>query len=214
MRHTLPAASSLRPRAARFSTTACLGAVLVAVLAALPASGQDKLEGNAYSNAKYGIQISKPPSWHFITAAAILDLAKKSAGGGRIPGEEDPIKAAGFAVVVSKAPMLGRGVSPQVVLLVRELPAPSADLVKTCESLRGGMVEPETVRSTRQVQVGGRPAARLDFQGLVDGDMVRATALCTLRERQAFMVVGQALSAEFDSDFANFESILGSFRLR
>jgi hypothetical protein len=116
--------------------------------------------------------------------------------------------------VVSKTPVLGRGVSPQVVLLVRELPAPSADLVKTCESLRSGMVEPETVRPTRQLQVSGRPAARLDFQGLVDGDMVRATALCTVRERQAFMVVGQALSSEFDSDYANFESILGSFRLR
>ena len=189
-------------------------ALLVLALAAPPAAAQDKLDGNNYSNAKYGIQIVKPPSWHFITAAAILDLAKKAAGGGRIPGEEDPVKAAGFAVVVSKAPVLGRGVSPQVVLLVRDLPAPSADLVKTCESLRGGMVEPETVRPTRQLQVSGRPAARLDFQGLVDSEMVRATALCTLRDRQAFMVVGQALSSEFDSDFGNFESILGSFRLR
>jgi hypothetical protein len=195
---------------ARFVATA----LLVLALAVVPAAAQDKLEGNNYSNAKYGIQLSKPPAWHFITAAAILDLAKKAAGGGRIPGEEDPVKAAGFAVVVSKAPVLGRGVSPQVILLVRELPAPSADLVKTCESLRGGMVEPETVRPTRQLQVGGRPAARLDFQGLVDSDMVRATALCTLRDRQAFMVVGQALSSEFDGDFANFESILGSFRLR
>jgi hypothetical protein len=189
-------------------------ALIALALAAAPAAAQDKLDGNNYSNAKYGIQITKPPAWHFITATAILDLAKKSAGGGRIPGEEDPVKAAGFAVVVSKAPVLGRGVSPQVILVVRELPAPSADLVKTCESLREGMVEPETVRPTRQLQVGGRPAARLDFQGLVDSEMVRATALCTLRDRQAFMVVGQALSSEFDGDFANFESILGSFRLR
>jgi hypothetical protein len=205
----------LRPRAARSSPTARVVAVLIllAVMAG-PAAAQDKLEGNNYSNAKYGIQISKPSSWHFITAATLLDLAKKAAGGGRIPGEDDPIKAAGFAVVVSKTPVLGRGVSPQVVLLVRELPAVSADLVKTCESLRSGMIEPETVRPTRQLQVSGRPAARLDFQGLVDSDMVRATALCTLRDRQAFMIVGQALSSEFDGDFANFETILGSFRLR
>jgi hypothetical protein len=48
----------------------------------------------------------------------------------------------------------------------------------------------------------------------VDGDMVRATALCTFKERQAFVVVGQALASDFDSSFLAFESILASFRLR
>ncbi|MGH7264781.1 MAG: hypothetical protein ACREMB_07975 [Candidatus Rokuibacteriota bacterium] len=76
------------------------------------------------------------------------------------------------------------------------------------------MTEPETVRPTRRLQLEGRPAARLDFQGLVDGAMVRATALCTFRERWAFVVVGQALSAEFDGEVSRFESILQSFTLK
>jgi hypothetical protein len=191
-----------------------VAALLLLVVAAWPAAAQDKIEGNAYSNAKYGIQISKPPSWHFITAATIVDLAKKQAGGRRIPGEEDPVKLAGFAVVVSKLPVLGREVQPQVVVLVRDLAAGTTELVKTCEGLRSGMTEPETLRPTRQVQLGARPGARLEFQGLVDGDMVRATALCTVRDRQAFMVVGQALASEFDTEFPTFESILTSFRVR
>ncbi len=187
---------------------------LLTVAAVGPAAAQDRIEGNAYSNAKYGIQISKPSSWHFITAATIVELARKQAGGRRIPGEDDPVKLAGFAVVLSKTPVLGREVQPQVVVLVRDVPAGTTELVKTCEGLRSGMTEPETLRPTRQIQLGSRPAARLEFQGLVDSDVVRATALCTVRDRQAFMVVGQALASEFDTEFPSFESILGSFRLK
>ena len=176
-------------------------------------AAQERIEGNTYTNTKYGVQISKPPTWYFITAATIVDLAKKTAGGGTIRGEEDPIKLAGFAVVVSKEPMLGRGIQPQVIVLIREVPA-SPDLVKTCEGLRSGMTEPETLKPTRPVEVNGRPGARLDFQGLVDNDMVRATAVCTFKDRQAFLVVGQALASEFDADFSTFESILASFRVR
>lgn len=193
---------------------AVLASLVLAAAAWAPAAAQDRVDGNSYSNARYGIQISKPPSWHFITAGTIVDLAKKAGGGAKIPGEDDPVKLAGFAVVVAKAPELGRGVKPQVVLLVRELPAPPADLVQACEGLRSGMTEPETLKPTRQLQLGTRPAARLDFQGLVDSDMVRATALCTFRDRQAFVVVGQALASEFDTEFSAFESILGSFRLK
>jgi hypothetical protein len=191
-------------------------AVGVAVLLAVgTAAAQERVEGNVYTNAKYGIQISKPPSWYFITAGTILELARKAAGGGgRISGEDDPVKAAGFAVVVSKAPQLGRAVEPQVILLVHELATPPGQLVEACEKLRTGMTEPETLKPTRRLSVGGRPAARLDFQGVVDGEMVRATALCTFRDRQAFVVVGQALPSEFDAAFSAFESILGSFRLR
>jgi len=190
-------------------------ALLVALLAAAgPASAQERVDGNTYSNATYGIQITKPSSWYFITASTVVELARKAGGGARIRGDEDPVKLAGFAVVVSKQPHLGRGVQPHVVLLVQELPAPPGDLVEACEKLRTGMTEPETVKPTRRVQVDGKPAARLDFQGLVDAEMVRATALCTFRDRQAFVVVGQALAAEFDSDFSTFESILASFHLR
>jgi hypothetical protein len=178
------------------------------------ARGQDRVDGNTYANAKYGVEITKPSSWYFITAATVVDLARRTGGGARIRADEDPVKLAGFAVVVSKAPQLGRGVQPQVVLVVQDLPAPPTDLVEACEKLRTGMTEPETVKPTRRVQLGGKPAARLDFQGLVDSDMVRATALCTFRDRQAFVVVAQALAAEFDSEFSTFESILGSFRLR
>lgn len=194
--------------------TASLFLIAVAALAVAPTVAQERIDGNSYSNAKYGIQITKPPSWHFITAGAVVDLAKK-AGGAKIAGDDDPVKLAGFAVIASKAPELGRSVKPQVVVLVRELPAPPADLIQTCEGFRSGMTEPETVKPTRRLQLGGtRPAARLDFQGLVDSDMVRATALCTVRDRQAFVVVGQALASEFDTEFSAFESILGSFRLK
>jgi hypothetical protein len=54
----------------------------------------------------------------------------------------------------------------------------------------------------------------LDFKGYVDGALVRATALCTFQDRRAFVVVGQALAAEFDGEAGTFETILGSFRLR
>jgi hypothetical protein len=75
------------------------------------------------------------------------------------------------------------------------------------------MTEPETLKPTRQVSVNGRAAARLEFQGLVDSDMVRATALCTFKGRQAFVVVGQALASEFDSYVSAFDQILTSFRV-
>jgi hypothetical protein len=187
---------------------------LLAILAAGPVAAQEKVDGNLYSNAAYGIQITKPSGWHFITAGTIVDLAKKAGGGAKIRGDEDPIKLAGFAVIVSKVPVLGRSIDPQVVLMIHEMPAPPADTVKACEGLRTGMTEPETVRATRQLLIEGRPAARLDFQGLVDGAMVRATALCTFRERQAFVVVGQALSSDFDGEFSRFESVLQSFKLK
>jgi hypothetical protein len=187
---------------------------LLGLAAAGPAGAQESVEGNRYTNTKYGIQVTKPPGWHFITAGTIVDLARRAGGAQKIRGDEDPVKLAGFAVIVSKVPQLGRGVTPQVVVLVHELPAPPTDVGEACEKLRTGMTEPETVRPSRRVSLDGRPAVRLDFQGLVDGDMVRATALCTFRERQAFVVVGQALSAEFDGEFSTFEAILGSFRLR
>src|SRR5262249_59763867 len=112
------------------------------------AGAQDKIEGNSYSNAKYGIQITKPVSWHFITAATIVDLAKKAGQTVKLRGDEDPVKLAGFAVVISKEPTLGRGVQPQVVLLIHEAKAAPTDLVKACEGLRSGMTEPETLKPT------------------------------------------------------------------
>jgi hypothetical protein len=76
------------------------------------------------------------------------------------------------------------------------------------------MNEPETVTPTRSVAIDGRPAARLDFKGYVDGALVRATALCTFQGRRAFVVVGQALAAEFDGEASVFDTILRSFKLR
>lgn len=189
--------------------------LLLAVAPAVPpARGQERVQGDLYANDRYGIQISKPPRWHFITAGAILDLAKKSGRAGGLKGDEDPVKVAGFAVIVSKAAVLGPEVTPQVVVLVHEVAKPPESLVKACEGLRSGMTEPEALAPTREIRLGGRPGARLDFQGIVSGAMVRATALCTFRERQAFVVVGQAPSAEFQGEIATFESIIGSFRLK
>lgn len=192
-------------------------AVLVlglAVLTGTPARGQERVQGDLYTNARYGIQISKPPVWHFLTAGMIVELAKKSAGGVGMRGEEDPVKLAGFAVIVSKEPSLGREIAPQVVLLVHELRERPTDVVKTCEGLRAGMSDPETVEPTREVRLDGRPAARLDFRGVVDGAIVRARALCTFRDREAFVVAAQALAADFEREVSTFEAILSSFKLK
>ena len=178
------------------------------------ASAQERVERNLYANPRYGIQITKPAGWYFITAGTILDLARRTAGAPRPNSDEDPVKAAGFAVVVSKVPVLGRGFDPQVIVLVHQLAQTPPNLLEACEGLRTGMNEPQTLLPTRQVQLDGKPAARLDFQGLVDGALVRATALCAIREGRAFVVVGQALATEFDTEARTFDTILASFHLK
>jgi hypothetical protein len=190
--------------------------LLVCFLVAGAASllwAQDRVDGDRYQNPRYGIQIEKPSRWYFITASTIMDIARKSAGMPAASGD-DPVKAAGFAVIVSKNPVLGREVAPQVVVMVQELPNAPGEVVQACERLRSGMNDPETVTPTRPVTLDGRPAARLDFRGYVDGALVRATALCTFQERRAFVVVGQALASEFDGEAGTFDAILRSFHLR
>ena len=191
-----------------------LALLLMVAAATAPALAQDRIEGDRYQNPRYGIQIEKPPRWHFITASAVMDIARKAAGLGAPPADADPVKAAGFAVIVSKSPTLGREVTPQVILAIQDLPRPPADVVEACERLRSGMNDPENVMPTRPIRVDGRPAARLDFKGYVDGAQVRATALCTFQDRRAFEIVGQALAAEFDGEAGTFDTILRSFRLR
>jgi len=190
-----------------------LALVTLAVALAGRAAAQDRVDGNHYQNPRYGIQIDKPAAWTFLTASALIDAARKAAGMPATSGD-DPVKTAGFAVIVSKTPVLGREVTPQVVLTVQDLPKPPGDVVETCDRLRSGMNDPVTVTPTRPVRIDGRPAARLDFQGYIDGTLVRATALCTFQDRRAFVVVGQALASEFDAEAASFETILRSFRLR
>jgi hypothetical protein len=192
-----------------------LGALaLLLALAVGPAAAQDRIDGDRYQNPRYGIQIEKPPRWHFITASTVMDVARKAAGLGALPADADSVKAAGFAVIVSKLPTLGREVTPQVILAVQDLPRPPGDVVEACERLRSGMNDPENVMPTRPIRLDGRPAARLDFKGYVDGALVRATALCTFQDRRAFVVVGQALATEFDAETVTFDTILRSFRLR
>ncbi len=204
-----------RPRARRrrAGSLAAPALALVTALAGL-AAAQDRVDGNRYQNPRYGVEIEKPSRWHFITAATIIDVARKAAGMPSLGGDADPVKAAGFAVIVSKVPVLGREVVPQVVLMVHDLPRAPTNVVEACERLRSGMTDPETVTPTRSVVIDGRPAARLDFKGYVDGALVRATALCTFQDRRAFVVAGQALAAEFDGEAGAFDTILRSFRLR
>ena len=202
-----------RTRARRCIALAALALSLVAACVDL-AAAQDRVEGNRYQNPRYGVEIEKPARWHFITAATIIDVARKAAGMPSLGSDVDPVKAAGFAVIVSKVPVLGREVVPQVVLMVHDLPRAPTGVVEACERLRSGMNDPETVTPTRSVVIDGRPAARLDFKGYVDGALVRATALCTFQDRRAFVVAGQALAADFDGEAGTFDTILRSFRLR
>jgi hypothetical protein len=201
--------ATARPSAAGLGL---LAAVLGGALAG-PAFGQERVDGDIYRNPRYGIEIAKPPSWYFITAGTVFDLARKSPGGSRLRSTDDPVKATGFAVVVSKVPALGRGFDPQVILLVYDLPQPPGGLIETCEGLRSGMSDPETVTPTREVPLAGRTAARLDFRGRVDGAAVRATAVCALQGQRAFVVVAQALLRDFEGAAPTFETILASFRL-
>lgn len=187
--------------------------LLLAAAGVSPAVAQEEVRGDRYANPRYGIEIVKPPAWYFITAGMIVDLARRTAGG-PLPGSEDPVRFAGFAVIVSREPTLGREVRPHVVVLVHELREPPADLLRACEGLRTGLSDAELVEPTRQVELGGRPAARLELMGSVDGIPIRARALCAVRDHRAFVVVAQALPGEFDAEAATFDGILASFRLR
>ena len=210
------ARSAPQPVAGRSRRWATLGLTLILpALVAVPpvAVAQEQVEGNRYTNGRYGMQIDKPANWYFITAGTVIELARKVAGARPAP-DADPVKTAGFAVIVSKVPILGRDFDPQVVVLVQETDAVPTDLVAACEKLRSGMTEPETVRAPQRVEIDGQPTVRLDFLGYVDGVAVRAGALCTFRNRRAYFAVAQALVTDFDGETAAFDAILQSFRVK
>jgi hypothetical protein len=190
-----------------------LALLLMVAVATAPALAQERIEGDRYQNPRYGIQIEKPPRWHFITASTVMDIARKAAGLGAPPADADPVKTAGFAVIVSKSPTLGREVSPQVILAVQDLPRPPGTWwSRGRERLRSGMNDPENVADpTGPPRRPSGGAARL--QGL-RGRAQCAHALCTFQDRRAFVVVGQALATEFDAETVTFDTILRSFKLR
>ena len=69
------------PVLARIVRLALLGVLqLILAFLAVPAPAQDRVDGDRYQNPRYGVQIEKPPGWHFITASTVMELARKSAG--------------------------------------------------------------------------------------------------------------------------------------
>ena len=126
------------------------------------------------------------------------------------------MKAAGFAVIVSKVPSSAGRSPPQVVSGgARPSSGLPADVIAACERLRSGMNDPETVTPTRAPSASnGRPAARLDFQGYVDGASSAPPRSAPSRTAAPSWWSGQALAAEFDADALTFDTILRSFRLR
>ena len=70
-----------------------LSVLALALSAALagPATAQDRIDGDRYQNPRYGIQIEKPPRWHFITASTVMDVARKAAGMAAPPADADPV---------------------------------------------------------------------------------------------------------------------------
>src|SRR4026207_375877 len=62
-----------------------------------PAVAQDRIEGDRYQNPRYGVQIEKPPRWHFITATTVMEIARKAAGMAPPTADVGPVKAAGVA---------------------------------------------------------------------------------------------------------------------
>ncbi len=67
-----------------------LALLLTVVVAAGSAAAQDRIDGDRYQNPRYGIQIEKPPRWHFITATTVLDVARRAAGLGAPPADVRP----------------------------------------------------------------------------------------------------------------------------
>ena len=65
-------------------------ALLLAGTVALPAAAQDRVDGDRYQNPRYGVQIEKPPRWHFITASTVIDVARKAAGMPAASGDATP----------------------------------------------------------------------------------------------------------------------------
>ncbi len=86
MRSQVPGPPVTTGRTRRGASAGCRPAALLGVLhlilafLAVPAPAQDRVDGDRYQNPRYGVQIEKPPGWHFITASTVMELARKSAG--------------------------------------------------------------------------------------------------------------------------------------
>ena len=163
---------------------------------------------------RYGVQIEKPPRWHFVAASTVIDLARKAAGM-RPAMATIPSRRRGSAVIVSKAPVLGREVAPQVVLMVQDLPkAPRTWF----EDVRAPAERDERSRDRDADRVLSALTA-----GQRRGSISRATSTgrscarppsAPSRTAAPSWVAGQALAAEFDGEAVTFDTILRSFRLR
>jgi hypothetical protein len=178
-----------------------------------------RLDTDVFTDADSGFRIGKPSDWYFVPVRAVVEQAHR-AGGLAPPGPgADLVASAGFSVIVSRSPSLGAELGPHVTVFVARgwtAGAARADeaWLGACRALAGPFRSGPVVEPARAVPVGDTPGIRLDIGGEVDGEAVRARALCAARGDRAFAVVAAAPAGEFAGAVPAFESILASFRLQ
>jgi hypothetical protein len=210
------------PRAGRAVAALLLAGAALAVTPATQgaevAPPRSRLEADVFTDAASGFRIGKPSDWYFLPVRAVVEQAHR-AGGLPAPGPgADLVASAGFSVIVARSPTLGSDLAPHVTVFVARgwtggPPRPEAASGRACQALAGPFRDSPLVGPVQAVSAGPVPAIRLEAGGEVDGEAIRATTLCAVRDQRAFVVVAAALAGDYLGAAVAFESILASFRL-